>query len=284
MRNIIQASALVLLAAAPVFTCAQTGQALIANPLLSPAKVKEVKRQIVESAHRELAPPVSAPMPAAAPIFVPPAPSAQSGFPNGMSLPQGPSPVEKARQSLTRWQIIAIVGNTAILTPQPSPSARASAMGQMAGQQWPMQQVQPMQGMQYGAAVQPTSQAPQEEQYARRSASVSIRHGERALIEGVEVAAAISGDSVQLMLGTMRGEIVYQGAIQPAVYSPSNVVAVAAREKPSTEYANARKPDSTSLSGNGANAAGNPQQGQQQSPSPYQSAQPSGVLSPLNGY
>lgn len=282
MRKIVQTSALILLLGAPVFTWSQTGQALIANPLLSPAKVKEVKRQIVESAHRELA--SVAPVAPAAPVFVPPAPLAQPGFPNGMNLPQGPSPVEKARQALVRWQIIAIVGNTAILTPQPQQSARTSTMGQMAGQQWPMQQMPQMQGagLPYGSVPQQPSQAPQEDQYARRSASVSVRHGERALIEGVEVTAAISGDSVQLLLGTLRGEVVYQGAIQPALYSPSNVLAAAAREKPSTEYANARKPDSTSLSGNGngANAGATPQQGQ----SPYQSVQPNGVTLPLNGY
>lgn len=241
---------------------AQTGQALIANPLLSPDKVKEVKRQIVEAAHKELAPP---PVPAPLPAPLPPPqinPVAMMG-----SMPGGPSGAEQARQALTRLQVMAIADDTALLATHAPVVAGGTSPMQMPQMPMHMQmsQVPQMQMpgyQQQGIGGQQLVQTSQANPYARRTSSVLVRHREAAFVEGFEVVPIIKGDSVRLVLKSMQNETVFHGSIQPALYSPSYAVAAEDLQKPSTEYVNTAKPDTTSMSG----AASYPAPGQQPAP------------------
>lgn len=237
---------------------AQTGQSLIANPLLSPDKAKEMRRQIVEAAHKELVPPPP-PEPTPAPTPAPRLPiGAMAGMPPGMMAPNGAAMLpggmpgmpsmpgmmpgmpngEAARQSLSRLQIVTVVGDTAILS-LPAPVAR--------GMPAP---VSGMPGPGGSASMGPPPQ-PADESATRRLSTVTVRNGQRAFVEGVEVMANVRGDIVQLTLASMPATTVYQGGMQPAAYSPTTAVSMAQRERPSPEYANKNKPEPTSMSGAG---------------------------------
>jgi hypothetical protein len=287
----ILAAVLCVTLAASLSAQAQTGQGLIANPLLSQDKIKEVRRQIIESAHKELVPPP--PPPASVPPTAMPmqARPAGSGMPMGMpmampsggpsgAMPQGmqagtypamgstmipgqasmpvmmPPTVnsDAARQQLSRLQVVTIVGETAILAAPSAGVSRPPMMGavSMPGAPAGMQGAQ--MPMQMAAASGQSS-----EELVRRNTAFTLRHGQKTLIDGIDVTAHIQGDVVQLTMTAMPSAMVYQGSMQPAAYSPSTVVAMSARERASTEYANRSKPEATSM---GA-SPGFPQAGQQ---------------------
>lgn len=256
MPTTLNRSAAIVLLISAGWAHAQTGQSLIANPLLSPDKAKEMRRQIVEAAHKELVPPPPEPAPAPAPTPAPRLPmGAMAGMPPGMMAPPGAAmPLggmpsmpgmmpgmpngEAARQSLSRLQIVTVVGDTAILS-LPAPAARgmpAPGPG--------------MPGPGGSASMGPPPQ-PADESATRRLSTVSVRNGQRAFVEGVEVMAHVRGDVVQLTLASMPATTVYQGGMQPAAYSPTTAVSMAQRERPSPEYANKNKPEPTSMSGAG---------------------------------
>jgi|GEM_PF-3676600 len=261
MRRKFEQAVLLLALILPVWSMAQTGQALIANPLLSPNKVKEVKRQIMEAAHKELVPLPSLPPPIPKANFA----TAGVGMPPGIPGASGDTP----RQALSRLQVMAIVGDTAVLAMQMPPSV-TSRQTQLQMPQMPQMQ---MSGFQQGVGGQQAQETHQENQYVRRSSSILIKHGVKAFVEGFEVTPVIKGDSVRLLLATMPNEIIYQGSVQPALYSPSTAVANSALEKPSSEYFNTIKPDSTSMTGSASSPPGAQQTNQQ----PIQPAiQPSG--------
>lgn len=233
-------------------SAAQTGQALIANPLLSPSKLKEVKRQIMEAGHQELAPKLAMPI-AAAPMPPGGAPSL-GAFPgvDGMAMP-----TESIRKALGNLRVTAIVGNAALLAPDlpPLPSAipgqgmpgylgpqmpGAVPMGMAAGLGMPP-------GQQFGGQHNLQNLAQANPQQVRRGTSTTVRHGRRSYVEGHEVTAFVEGDTVRLVMASVPGEVVFQGQVQPAVYSPGEP-RPAALEKSSSEYLNNNKPDATSLS------------------------------------
>lgn len=235
---------------APLLAQAQMGQGLIANPLLSPDKLKEVKRQIVESAHKELAPPPVAPPSPAMPPGMPPggmSPTmmAGPGMPTGAMQPTISS--DSARQMLSRLQVVTIMGDAAILAAPPPAAASRPQTGQMQMPGMPAGMPGAPQ-MMAGSALQSS-----DDPLVRRSSSITIRHGQKVLVEGIDVTATIRGDLVQLMLSAAPNAIVYQAGMQPAAYSPATAVAVAARERPSAEYVNRNKPDATSMSGTAGN-------------------------------
>ncbi|MES2261601.1 MAG: hypothetical protein V4724_24040 [Pseudomonadota bacterium] len=277
LRHTFAGPALVLIIGLPAW--AQTGQALIGNPLLSPAKVKEVKRQIADAAHRSaegpppesMPPPVQMPMPAsmrAAPSFAP------DGMMGGGGRPAG----EAAKQALARLRVMAIVGNSALLaipamgesSPMPAPMQMQMPPMQMSGMQMPSM---PMSGMQSGIAAQPL---PQGNQNARRSSSTMVRDREAAYVEGFDVVAIVKGDSVRLVLASAPNATIFFGTVQPSLHSPSSVVAPTALEKPSAEYTQLASPDAASMTSSSAYPA--------QSQSPGQSAaQPYRSRPPSNG-
>lgn len=219
---------------------AQTGQALIGNPLLSPSKIKEVKRQIVEAAHREL---TIQPAPVATPPAPPPSPMVAM---NSMAPARlGPPIGELAKLALARLQVVAIVGRTALLA---MPAHVQPELMQMQPMPMSMQAMQNPQmqvpGMQPGMQGQ---QSPQSQQIVRRASSALVRDHEAAYIEGFDVTPIIKGDTVRLVLASAPNTTIFQGMIQPALRSPSLVVAPSALEKPSSDYVQGAGPDATSM-------------------------------------
>lgn len=225
----------------PVLSRAQTGQALIANPLLSQAKVKEVKRQIAEAAHKE-ATPASGTPPVQPPVMATVPENLLQQLRGGQSNSQGPSSSDAVKVALSRLQVMAIVGKSAFIAMQSG--------GQEAS---PMQNV-PMQlsgyqggpGFQSGpgmahAPVQQAFQAP------RRGTSILIREREVVFVGGFDVIPTIRGDSVRLALASSPNETVFQASIQPTLLSPPSVVSAATLERPSADYTNVVSPDPTSM-------------------------------------
>lgn len=113
-------------------------------------------------------------------------------------------------------------------------------------------------------------QPPQANAYPRRTTSVMVRNGERTNIEGVDVKPVVQGNSVRLIMAGTPHEIIYQGSVEPSLYSPSIVVAQASLEKASNEYINTNKPDSTSMAGGAASSTATQPQAQSQSQNPLQ--------------
>lgn len=209
----------------------QTGQALIANPLLSADKVKEVKRQILEAGHPELLQSRSS-----APVSTETA---------GMI---GGTPSDGVRRALSGLRVTAIVGDTAILASDlPSQnSVPGSAPGYAQGNYNPMVANNPgLMGQPIPAAM--TGYETQQHQ-SRRAVTATLRHGVKAYVEGYEVMPFIRGGVVRLTLVGVPREVVYQASMQPAILSPSVAVQATALEKANTDYVNANKPDSTSMS------------------------------------
>lgn len=265
---------------------AQTGQALIANPLLSPNKLKEVKRQIMEAGHQELAPKLAMPI---AGVAVPPSGAiAPAAFPgaDGMAMP-----AESVRRALANLRVTAIVGNSALLAPDPPPLPSINVPGQgMPGYPGPqMPGAAPMgmapgmgmpPGQQFGVQHNMQNSAQSNPQQIRRGTSMTVRHGRRSYVEGHEVTAFVEGDTVRLVMASVPGEVVFQGQVQPAVYSPAEP-RPAALEKSSSEYLNNNKPDATSLSVSNGAATAN-QMPNQTTPSAFGGAHPS--VAPGNSY
>ncbi len=257
--------ACLVLSALPLATYAQTGQSLIANPLLSSAKVKEVKRQIAEAAHRDPAAGQAAPPPAAAPAPVlAQVPDHLLGqMRQGQFNPGGQSNSDAAKSAMARLQVMAVVGKAAFLgkvsqaNPDPGSIQGMPGMGgipqQMAGIQQPV-----------GAVM---ASAPPANSMPRRTSSVLIRDHEPIYIEGYDVIPTIHGDSVRLALVSAPHETIFQASVQATSQSPSTVPPNGSLEKPSSEYANSVSPDATSMT-QGANGLSgqvqNPLQGQAQ--------------------
>lgn len=267
-------------------SAAQTGQALIANPLLSPNKLKEVKRQIMEAGHQELAPKLAMPI-AAAPMSPggAPMPAAFPGV-DGMAMP-----TESVRRALANLRVTAIVGNSALLAPDlpPLPSINVPGQG-MPGYPGPQMPGAAPMGMAPGMGMPPGQQfgvqhnmqnlAQSNPQQIRRGTSTTVRHGRRSYVEGHEVTAFVEGDTVRLVMASVPGEVVFQGQVQPAVYSPAEP-RPAALEKSNSEYLNNNKPDATSLSVPNGVATAN------HMPSPSTSSASSGTypsVAPGNSY
>jgi hypothetical protein len=242
---------LAALAMLPLAGMAQTGQALIANPLLSPAKIKEVKRQIAEAAHRDPAPPQAAMPPSPPMAQVPDHLMAQmrQGPPNMGQLPIG----DAAKAAMARLQVMAIVGKSAFLGK--TSQVGTEPAGMQSGPGMPTQ----MGGMPQMGGMMPSMASQQSNQVPRRASSVLIRDREVVFIEGFDVIPTINGDSVRLALASAPHETIFQASVQPTLHSPNSAPANAALEKPSAEYANTVSPDATSMTP-GANAAGGPGQ------------------------
>lgn len=245
-RHIKRTLSGVVLGALPLLSQAQTGQALIANPLLSPAKVKEVKRQIAEAAHRENAPPpaAAAPQPVMAPVPDHLMAQMRQGMPNQGGFNGGAPPnADQAKNALSRLQVMAVVGNAAFLARQAGPqggdASGMQGMQGMPGMPSAMPGFQP--GMMQSAAVPQTVQAP------RRATSMLIRDREVAYIEGYDVIATIRGDSVRLALASAPNETIFQASVQPSLHSPTTVPSAGSLEKPSSDYSNTVSPDATSM-------------------------------------
>ncbi len=232
---------LVLLTLLPM-SHAQTGQALIANPLLSQAKVKEVKRQIAEAAHKEAAPPSVAP-PAPAPMMAAVPDHLLQQMRGGLPNVSGPASPDISKAAFSRLQVMAIVGKSAFIAMQ-------------TGGQDPS----PMQGMPilipgYGGGANyqggtGTAQAPaaqQANQAPRRAMSILIRDRETVFIGGYDVIPTIRGDSVRLVLASAPNETVFQASIQPTLFSPPSLASAASLEKQSADYTNVVSPDPTSM-------------------------------------
>lgn len=246
---------LVVLLALMLPVRAQTGQALLGNPLLSPAKIKEVKRQIADAAHPQPEQPPMAP-PAPAPMQAPPMMQE-----NMQSQRQTAPSSDSARQLLARLQVTAVVGKTAVLATPPPPQND----GQQAQTGQPGQAMQPapmqMQGFpqgypQAGALGQQYAQAAPMQSSARRSTATTLRDREPAYIEGWDVIPYINGESVRLVLASAPNTTVFQGVVQPATRTPSFAVAATALEKPNAEYVQGAGPDATSMSQGRAPAIG----------------------------
>jgi len=218
----------------------QTGQALIANPLLSPDKMKEVKRQIMEAGHQELAQPkFSAP------------PNAQSGAVAGMPIPSIPSDfsqppsVDSARRALASLRVMAIVGGAALVVlDTAAATSTLPSLGPMAGGQMP---TMGLPGGMQPSGGQGQSQATQNNTQLRRTSATTLRHRVPAYVEGITVIPVIQGETVRLLLPNMPKEPVFVGTVLPAMYSPPTSVQSMTLEKPSSEYLNANRPDSTSM-------------------------------------
>lgn len=228
---------------------AQTGQALLGNPLLSPAKIKEVRRQIAEAAN----PQPAAPTPAQ-PVF--PVPMASMTSDNAIR-PQGLPIGDMARQAMLRLQVMAIVDKSAVLAMSAPVSTDAMSPQQFSMQAAAMQSLGGQAIMQ-GQVLPASVQAPQ---YARRQASTIVRDHEAAYIEGYDVIPVIRGNSVRLLLAASNATI-FQGEIQPTLRTPSLAIGQGAVEKSSSDYAQGASPDATSMSpaiSNASQNGGNPQ-------------------------
>lgn len=268
---------------------AQTGQALIANPLLSPSKLKEVKRQIMEAGHQELAPKLAMPIATAS---IPGAPRAQIQYADGTGMQGSPmlSSAESIRRSLSSLRVMAIVGSSALLAPDLPQAPMANSQGPVSlgypGSSFP--NAVPM-GMPPGMATQPGQQygLPQNQlmqinsQQLRRGASTTVRNGKVSYVEGFEVTAFIEGDTVRLVMGATPSETIFQGQVQPAVYSPASDPRPGTLEKSSSEYLSNNKPETTAL-GNSNRAALANQMSGQNLPANSSSLDPS--VSPSSSY
>jgi hypothetical protein len=222
----------------------QTGQALLGNPLLSPEKIKEVRRQIAEAAHPTM--PVQAQLPAA--LLSPP--------------PPPPMPVENiapqrqinasgdlARLAMARLQVMTVVGKSAVLAMQSSP-ANDSMQMPPGPALMPMMQQPGLPNLQ----TQQASSAIPAQQYARRSASTTIRDREPTYIEGYDVIPIVNGDMVRLVLASAPNTTIFQGTIQPALRTPTFALAATATEKTSNEYIQGTSPDATSMTPSAASS------------------------------
>lgn len=230
------------------FSYGQTGQALIANPLLSPEKLKVVKRQIMEAGHQELVQP-NLSMPIAPPSQGLGSSGGAAGN-TGMGMPALVPPSEGARRVFAQLRVMAVVGATALIAAElPPPQAMPINPMNATASAYRMDMGLPMQNPQIqNPTIQNNgAQISQNSQQIRRARTTTVRNGVPAYIDGYEVTPWVHGDTVRLVLAAMPSEIVFQGSVQPALYSPPGTVQPAGLEKSNNEYLTANKPDSTSM-------------------------------------
>lgn len=160
---------------------AQTGQALIGNPLLSPAKQKEVRRQIASMGAAQQEPSQASPMSGVA-MNIAPAPA------NGLPPPPFVSEVDAARSAMVGLQVSAIVGSSAFLS---MPSTRVLRAEAARGAE---------SGISYYGGQNPARDPKLIVVGQHESVSVLVRHRVRSYVNGFDVIPSIDRDSVRLDL------------------------------------------------------------------------------------